>query len=140
MSQNKLGAGNGKGHGGNTANLAIIRERELSPFELQAQAAGRIEPKLKAYKAGKIQIMVGWHPVMGWHMSISHPEHYPTWDEVANARYQLMPSDIEFGMMLPPPDAYINIHNFCFHLHEMPINVDTLPKPSTISGDGGPKW
>lgn len=134
---NKYGAGTGKGHGGNTANLAVIRERELTPGERQAQAAGRIEPQLKAYRAGKIMILVGWHPVMGWHMSISHPERYPTWDEVANARYKLLPDNMEFGMMLPPPGAYINIHNFCFHLHEMPINVDTLPK---LSNGNGPQW
>jgi hypothetical protein len=134
MKSKTIGTGSNKGHGGNTPNLAVIRERDLTPWELNAQAAGGLEPVLSAFTAGKIKIMVGWHSVTGWHMSISHPDRYPTWDEIANARYKLLPADSEFAMMLPPPSEYVNLHNFCFHLHETPADFDTLPKPSTAKG------
>jgi hypothetical protein len=134
MKSKTIGTGSNKGHGGNTPNLPVIRERELTVFELAAQAAGTMEPVLHAYRAGKLKIIVGWHSVMGYHMSISHPERYPTWDEIAKARYELLPVDSEFAMMLPPPSEYVNVHNYCFHLHETPADFDTLPKPSTSNG------
>jgi len=56
---------------------------------------------------------------VGWHMSISCRDRYPTWDEIKQVRYELMPKDIDIGMILPAEDDYINIHNFCFHLFEL---------------------
>jgi hypothetical protein len=68
-----------------------------------------------------------------WHLSISHrsrllspfdgspiPGRYPTWDEIAHARYALLPDDRTFGILLPPKAEYINLHPTCFHLHEVP--------------------
>lgn len=54
-----------------------------------------------------------------WHMSISHESRLPTWDEIKQVRYDLLPRDRDFAMILPRPEHYINIHNYCFHLHEM---------------------
>ena len=62
----------------------------------------------------------------GWHLSISHglpngePGRYPTWDEIAHARYQLLPEHLDFVMHLPPPDQYVAVHDTTFHLHEHP--------------------
>jgi hypothetical protein len=64
------------------------------------------------------KILCGCESV-GWHMSISHPYRYPTWDEIKQVRYELMPKDLDIGMILPVEDDYINIHNFCFHLFEL---------------------
>jgi hypothetical protein len=54
-----------------------------------------------------------------WHLSISHPERYPTWDEIKTARYQLVPNDVTMAMLLPPKERYVNIHPNCFHLWEI---------------------
>ena len=50
-----------------------------------------------------------------WHMSISHPRRYPTWDEIADVRYELVPKEVTMAMMLPPPGEYLNLHEFTFH-------------------------
>lgn len=112
-----------KGHGGNTPNLPVIRP--LDPVQYRHVTA-RLEPGTKAYKMGKLRILVSppIPGIQGWHMSISHPDRYPTWDEIAKARYELCPLDIEMVMYLPPPTEYVNVHNYCFHLHEL---VETKP-------------
>ena len=51
------------------------------------------------------------------HLSISHPDRYPTWDEVAAARYALLPRLRDCVMVLPPDDQYANLHPNCFHVH-----------------------
>jgi hypothetical protein len=62
----------------------------------------------------------------GWHLSVSFRDHrgqytrYPTWDELAHARYELLPDDIDVVMHLPPPDQYVAVHDTTFHLHEHP--------------------
>lgn len=62
----------------------------------------------------------------GWHLSVSFRDHrgvaarYPTWDELAHARYVLMPDDIDVVMHLPPPADYVAVHDTTFHLHEHP--------------------
>jgi len=58
------------------------------------------------------------HRLGGWHLSISHPDRYPTWDEIYAARYQLLPINATFVMYLPPPSEYVNVHENCFHLWE----------------------
>lgn len=61
-----------------------------------------------------------------WHLSISHRDHrgqfrrYPTWDEIADARYQLLPPDLTFVMYLPPAEEYVAVHPTTFHLHQDP--------------------
>lgn len=63
--------------------------------------------------------MVEREKLGGWHISISHPDRYPTWDEIYSARYQLMPMSIDVAMYLPPPNEYVNVHSNCFHLWEV---------------------
>lgn len=61
----------------------------------------------------------------GWHLSISHrtgtkrPGRYPSWDEIAHARYELLPDEVTVAMLLPPPDEYVAAHPTTFHLHEI---------------------
>ena len=45
----------------------------------------------------------------GWHLSISAPNRYPTWDEIAAARYQLLSDDLYFVMGLPQSKDYVNL-------------------------------
>lgn len=63
-----------------------------------------------------------------WHLSISHarltkgktvPGRYPSWDEIAHARYELLPGDLTFAMLLPPLEEYVAVHPTTFHLHEI---------------------
>ena len=54
-----------------------------------------------------------------YHMSISHKDRYPTWDEIKQARYDLLSKSKTFAMLLPPEKEYVNIHPNCFHLYEI---------------------
>ncbi len=54
-----------------------------------------------------------------WHLSIAHRHRYPTWDEIADARYELVPHDVTMALLLPPPDQYVNANEHCFHLWEI---------------------
>ncbi len=55
-----------------------------------------------------------------WHMSIAHPERYPTWDEMVHAREYLLPLELVFAQIFPADwDEYVNIHPNCFHLWEV---------------------
>lgn len=63
----------------------------------------------------------------GWHLSVSHAPagakrapRYPTWDELADARYTLAPPEVDFVMHLPPPAEYVAVHETTFHLHQHP--------------------
>lgn len=61
------------------------------------------------------------HELGLWHMSISVPHRYPTWDEIYQAWYDLVPgAETRTGAILLPPKAeYVNIHLNCFHVHEL---------------------
>ena len=83
-------------------------------------------PHLRAYAYGECRVLVGVEPNTErgivrnrWHASISHPSRYPTWDEIKAARYELIPHNLTVAMILPPPSEYVNLHNNCFHLHEI---------------------
>ena len=71
------------------------------------------------YQWGDVRVFSGQEP-SGWHLSISTPYRNPTWEEIKQARYDLCPRDITMAMILPPTDQYVNVHNFCFHLHQIP--------------------
>jgi hypothetical protein len=81
----------------------------------------------KAYAMGECRIIVarniygttkGLGPAR-WHLSISCANRYPTWDEIHDARYQLLPDDCIMAIILPPKEEYVNLHPNCFHLHEI---------------------
>ena len=95
--------------------------------EIQLEAVG-IQPATKCYKRGVCRIMISPpHGTLGWHMSISSGAREPTWGEIRDAWYDLIPdSDNKNGaMFFPPKDEYINIHNFCFHVHEVHKDLKT---------------
>lgn len=116
-----LGSGIGNGHGGNTANLPVLREVPMNPNSLALRG---LEPGVRHFKGGKLSVLVARHPVtQAWHISIAHPDRYPTWDEIAYARYELIPDDVFMVMALPSKKDYVNFHNYCFQLHEIPGDV-----------------
>lgn len=76
------------------------------------------------FKMGNLEVVVCQEPVNGrmlWHLSISHSKRHPTWDEIKAARYWLLPSEITVGMLLPPPEEYVNVpeQDHVFHLWEV---------------------
>jgi hypothetical protein len=56
----------------------------------------------------------------GWHLSISRPDRLPTWEEVRDARYALVPDEATMALLLPPRSEYVNVHAFCLQLYEIP--------------------
>jgi hypothetical protein len=56
-----------------------------------------------------------------WHLSISHPDRHPTWDEMKAARYRLLSNGLCFGILLPPPEYYVNLpaQDHVFHIWEI---------------------
>ena len=55
-----------------------------------------------------------------WHISISRSDGcYPNWDEIADARYDLIPWDVDMALLLPPPDDYVNHHLTVLQLTEV---------------------
>jgi len=92
----------------------------MKPIEIfiPPQFKANLEPNARAFKLRDCLIIVG-QSEYGWHLSISHPERYPTWDEIKEARFQLTPHNVTMAMILPPPDEYVNIHENCFHLWQI---------------------
>src|SRR5438105_14316169 len=84
-----------------------------------------LQPGSRAYEMGPCFIMVSPpYGELGWHMSISCANRNPRWDEIKFAWYKLVPeSDKRHGaMFFPPVDEYVNLHEYCFHIHEVSEN------------------
>lgn len=73
----------------------------------------------RAYTMGPCPILVSEGPA-GWHLPISCPDRYPTWDEIQTARDALLPPRIDVVLRLPPLVESVNLHEICFHLYEYP--------------------
>jgi hypothetical protein len=73
---------------------------------------------------GFLQVMVSEELGL-MHLSVSHPRRYPTWDEIRDLRYQFLPNDRTFAILFPPKEQYVNVHENCFHLHEVPQMHET---------------
>lgn len=74
---------------------------------------------------GNLAAIVSCDPFTGrWHLSISHPKRHPTWDEISEARYSLLPNNITVALLLPPRREYVNVHEHCFHLYEIEKATD----------------
>ena len=72
------------------------------------------------YRWGDVSALVAMENGL-WHMSISLPYRYPTWDEIYTAWYDLVPGaqDIQGAIILPRKSEYVNIHPNCFHVHQL---------------------
>ena len=80
-------------------------------------------PGARAYRYGSCVVVVG-HEKGRWHISISHQNRLPKWEEVRDARYQFVPKEVTMVMVLPRPEQYVNIHPNCLHLWE---TTDMVP-------------
>ncbi len=50
------------------------------------------------------------------HLSISHPDRYPTWEELLMVKERFVGDEEEAIQVLPRKSEYVNIHPNCFHL------------------------
>ena len=110
-----LGTGVGKGHGTNTTQFPLIRQVENNPIVAAKFATAN---RCESHKMGKVSILLTQDDTNGYILSISKKDRYPSWDEIAHIRYALIPDTITMVMVLPSKQEYINVHNFCFILHE----------------------
>lgn len=88
-----------------------------------------LQPETIKYKMGVCNILLS-PPCgnLGWHMSISTGYRDPTWKEIRDAWYSLVPNaDKRNGaMFFPPKDEYVNIHKYCFHIHEVLLDCKCI--------------
>ena len=59
-----------------------------------------------------------------WHLSMSHRSRYPSWDEMADARYRFVPNRAQMAMLAPPREEFVNAHDTTLHLWEVPELAD----------------
>ena len=97
------------------------RRREIREYRLPGVVRRMNEPGTRGFAMGGCSILLSQQRV-GWHMSISHPRRLPTWEEGRDARYQLIPNEAVMAMLLPPKSEYVNVHEFCLQLYEIPAS------------------
>jgi hypothetical protein len=73
---------------------------------------------IRTYRLGECTVIVT-REFGRWHLSIAHESRYPSWDEIAEARYRVLPDDVTMGLDLPPKSEYVNIHRNCFQIVEV---------------------
>lgn len=107
--------------------------RDLSPTGLAAERmlidAGALYAMryLVGHPPDDCTAMLGREPLgpggeMRWHLSVSHPVRYPTWDEIKTAVYGIASlRKVTMGQVLGPvgPGEWVNIAENCFHLYEI---------------------
>lgn len=54
-----------------------------------------------------------------WHLSISHKDRLPTYDELKDARYRFCPDVKYMAMIFPPKKEFVNVYETCLHLWEI---------------------
>ena len=77
-------------------------------------------PGAKWYHAGALRVCVNKENGL-WHISVSCPHRYPSWDEIYTAWYDLVPdaAQIAGAIILPRKSEYVNLHKNCFHVHQL---------------------
>lgn len=95
------------------------RRRELREVPIPQNVAQLLEPGSRAYRMGRCQIIVSKQRA-GWHLSVSRPERLPTWEEMRDARYALVPDEATMALLLPPKSEYVNVHDYCLQMYEIP--------------------
>lgn len=55
------------------------------------------------------------------HLSISYRNRSPSWGDIKRVKKAFFGSNRDAMMVLPKANDYINLHQYCFHLWEMPV-------------------
>jgi hypothetical protein len=87
-----------------------------------ANLPGQAAPRL--FTRGELRAMLGREPCGGapedpprWHLSISHPDRVPSWEEVRDACHELRPG-VTFSIGIPPRSMWLNEHDHVLHAWE----------------------
>jgi hypothetical protein len=79
-------------------------------------------PPPRAFRHGPLQALVGREPAVDgdhrWHVSVSHTDRVPAWEELVDAAHQLRPG-VCFALGLPPRSWWLNLHPHVLHLWEL---------------------
>ena len=82
----------------------------------------RIEDEYGVYETGFFRYKgkeIFINKEMGlWHLSIA-AKHILGYYELKEIRYKFMPNDMQVAQIFPPREEFVNLHEFCFHLHEL---------------------
>ena len=97
------------------------RRRSLTEITIPEHVAALLEPGSRTYRMGRCRIICSRQRI-GWHLTISRPDKLPSWEEVRDARYTLIPDEAVMAMLLPPRGEYVNLHEFCLQLYEIPMS------------------
>ena len=94
------------------------------PPEVHRLVHGDLDLELHRFRFGSCTIMLGHEPSwatgeLRWHLTISHPDRHPTWDEIKTARYRLCGPDTVMAMILPPAAQYVNVEDHVMQLWEI---------------------
>lgn len=74
-----------------------------------------------AFKIGELVVLISHNEDEGgWHMSMSKKDKMPTYEEMKDMRYKMLPNRIYACEIFPPREEFVNRHPFCRHLWEMP--------------------
>lgn len=94
------------------------RTQQQDPITWHLDRAAR-HPGGTIWRAGRITAVVS-RDDGHWHVSVSHPSRYPTWDELASAKEKFCPDDVEMVMYFPRRAEYVNHHQTTLHLWQAP--------------------
>jgi hypothetical protein len=111
-----------------TSHAPEHRSRPWQTVPVEHWTVGECEALLR-------QVTVGKDGTHRWHLAISHPNRYPTWDEIKIARYEI-PTLHDVAMMVqlfPPAEDWVNNHETCFHLYEAAVDIIGHPRATPLS-------
>lgn len=60
------------------------------------------------------------------HVSMSYPDHDPSWQEIKWVRELFYNTETDVMMVLPREELYVNFHQHCFHLWQTPSDWDMM--------------
>lgn len=76
-------------------------------------------PNATVFKKASLVAVLERHKDGLLHLSLSAHKRNPAYQEVKEARYELMPDAKYVAQIFPPQDEFVNIHEGCFHLWEL---------------------
>lgn len=97
--------------------------------DLPLPAGLPLHPSTRRYRFRDCAVLVSREPASfsrvviaartRWHLSISHPSRYPTWDEIRDACWELIPGDVTMAQLVVPKGEHVNVNKTCFHLWQV---------------------